>query len=100
MSCVRQLLPVRWCAWSTRRSCARPSTCARRQTPGRHSRFERARDRAEQRGLIQAGNIDEVTYLWLTRPAAGDEEEPDVVLPEEVAQHRLAGLSTQEGTDV
>jgi hypothetical protein len=69
-----------------------------RQT--QRSRFERARDRAEQRGLIQAGNVDEVTYLWLTRPAARDEEEPDVVLPEQVAQHRLAGLPTQEGTDV
>jgi hypothetical protein len=33
-----------------------------------HSRFTRARDRAEQRGLLEAGNIDGVTYLWLTRP--------------------------------
>ena len=33
-----------------------------------HSRFARARDRAESRGLIQAANIDGVTYLWLTRP--------------------------------
>jgi hypothetical protein len=66
-----------------------------RQT--QRSRFERARDRAEQRGLIHAGNIDKVTYLWLTRPAAGNEEEPEV---EEVAQHRLAGLPTQEGTNV
>jgi hypothetical protein len=67
-----------------------------RQT--QRSRFERARDRAEQRGLIQAGNIDEVTYLWLTRPAAGDEEEREVPLPD--AQNCLAGLPTQEGTDV
>ena len=33
-----------------------------------HNRFIRARDRAESRGLIQAGKIDGVTYLWLTRP--------------------------------
>jgi hypothetical protein len=37
-----------------------------RQT--QYNRFTRARDRAEQRGLIQAGNIDGVTFLWLTRP--------------------------------
>jgi hypothetical protein len=34
-----------------------------------YSRFCRARDRAEQLGLIQAGNIDGVTHLWLTRPS-------------------------------
>jgi hypothetical protein len=33
-----------------------------------HSRFTRARDRAEQKGLIGAVNIDGVTYLWLPRP--------------------------------
>jgi hypothetical protein len=49
-------------------------------TPGdprqtQHSRFQRARDRAEQRGLISAGNIDDVTYLWLTRPDPQEEEE-------------------------
>jgi hypothetical protein len=38
-----------------------------------HNRFIRARDRAEHRGLIQAGNIDGVTYLWLTRPDPEDE---------------------------
>jgi hypothetical protein len=32
------------------------------------SRFARARDRAEQKGLIGAVNIDGVTYLWLPRP--------------------------------
>jgi hypothetical protein len=37
------------------------------------SRFQRARDRAEQLGLLQAGNVDDVTYLWLIRPA-GDED--------------------------
>jgi hypothetical protein len=33
-----------------------------------HSRFTRARNRAELRGLIEIGNIDGVTFLWLTRP--------------------------------
>ena len=33
----------------------------------RHTRFKRARDRAEQNGLISVGNIGKVTYLWLTR---------------------------------
>ena len=37
-----------------------------RQT--RYERFKAARDRAEQLGLLQAGNIDGATYLWLTRP--------------------------------
>jgi hypothetical protein len=49
-------------------------------TPGdprqtQHSRYIRARDRAEQKGLIEAGNIDGVTYLWLTRPGVDEEEE-------------------------
>ena len=33
-----------------------------------HNRYNRARDRAEQRGLISAGNVGGITYLWLTRP--------------------------------
>ena len=37
-----------------------------------HSRFTRARDHAEWQGLIQAGNIDGITYLWLTRPEADE----------------------------
>jgi AAA domain-containing protein len=37
------------------------------------SRYTRARDRAEQLGLIRAGNIDSVTYLWLTQPEPEDE---------------------------
>jgi hypothetical protein len=41
-----------------------------------HSRYCRARDRAEQLGLICAGNIDGVTYLWLTRPETEDEGGP------------------------
>jgi hypothetical protein len=45
-----------------------------RQT--RYERFKAARDRAEQLGLICAGNVDGVTYLWLTRPETEDEEEP------------------------
>jgi hypothetical protein len=50
-------------------------------TPGdprqtQHSRFTRARDRAEVLGLIGIGNIDGVTYLWLTRSEPEDEEEP------------------------
>jgi len=41
-------------------------------TPGNprqtlHNRYSRARDRAEQRGLISAGNVGGITYLWLTR---------------------------------
>jgi hypothetical protein len=33
-----------------------------------NNRYSRARDRAEQRGLISAGNVGGITYLWLTRP--------------------------------
>jgi len=40
------------------------------------SRFTSARDRAEWLGLIQAGNINGVTNLWLTRPHAPDEDAP------------------------
>jgi hypothetical protein len=48
-------------------------------TPGdprqtQYNRYTRARDRAEQRGLISAGNVDDVTYLWLTRPDPEDGE--------------------------
>jgi hypothetical protein len=49
-------------------------------TPGdprqtQYNRFTRARDRAEQKGLIGATNIDGVTYLWLSRsdPETNDE---------------------------
>jgi hypothetical protein len=49
------------------------------QTPqdtrqARYERFKVARDRAEQLGLLQAGNIDDITYLWLTRPDPEDGE--------------------------
>ena len=37
-----------------------------------HSRFTRARDRAELLGLIGAGNVGDITYLWLTRPDPGE----------------------------
>jgi len=48
-------------------------------TPGdprqtQYNRYTRARDRAEQRGLISAGNVDDVTYLWLIRPDPEDGE--------------------------
>jgi AAA domain len=39
-----------------------------------HSRYTRARDRAEQLGLICAGNVGDVTYLWLTRPETEQDE--------------------------
>src|SRR5215471_9001059 len=39
-----------------------------------HNRYSRARDRAEQRGLISAGNVGGITYLWLTRPDPEDIE--------------------------
>jgi hypothetical protein len=49
-------------------------------TPGdprqtQYNRYTRARDRAEQLGLIAAGNIDGITYLWLTRPEAEQDED-------------------------
>jgi hypothetical protein len=43
-----------------------------RQT--QHNRFTRARDRAEQKGLISAVNIDSVTYLWLPRQDPDEED--------------------------
>jgi hypothetical protein len=48
-------------------------------TPGdprqtQHDRFKRARDRSEQLGLIRAGNVEDVTHLWLTHPKAEDED--------------------------
>jgi len=33
----------------------------------RYERFKAARDRAEQLGLIAAGNLDGITYLWVPR---------------------------------
>jgi hypothetical protein len=48
-----------------------------------HSRFTRARDRAEHGGLIRATNINGATFLWLARPdpPQGSEEfdEPDTL---------------------
>jgi hypothetical protein len=49
-------------------------------TPGdprqtQYNRYTRARDRAEQLGLICAGNIDGITYLWLTRPETEQDED-------------------------
>ena len=32
-------------------------------------------DRAELRGLIEIGNIDGVTFLWLTRPETEQDED-------------------------
>jgi hypothetical protein len=40
-----------------------------------HNQFTRARARAELAGLLAAGNIGEVTYLWLVRPEPVDEGE-------------------------
>jgi hypothetical protein len=34
----------------------------------RYIQFKRARDRAEQNGLIGVGNVGNATYLWLARP--------------------------------
>jgi hypothetical protein len=39
------------------------------------SRFNSARDRAEYLGLIGIGNIDDVTFLWLTRPETEQDED-------------------------
>src|SRR5262249_9599915 len=39
------------------------------------SRFNSARDRAEWLRLIQAGNIEGITYLWLTRAKADEDSE-------------------------
>jgi AAA domain len=40
-----------------------------------YSRYTRARDRAEQLGLICAANIGDITYLWLTRPETEQDED-------------------------
>ena len=47
----------------------------KQQRQVRHTQFKRARDRAEQNGLISVGNVGKVTYLWLTRP--GQEKDDD-----------------------
>ena len=44
-----------------------------RQT--QRSRFDRARDHAEWLELVQAGKVDGITYLWLTRPKAEEDED-------------------------
>jgi len=41
----------------------------------RYAQFKRALDWAEQEQLIAIGEIDEVTYIWLTRPDPEDTEE-------------------------
>jgi hypothetical protein len=41
----------------------------------RYAQFKRALDWAEQEQLISIGEIDEVTYIWLTRPDPEDTEE-------------------------
>ena len=43
----------------------------------RYERFKAARDRAEHLGLLRAGNVEEITYLWLTRPQPADETEEE-----------------------
>ena len=43
----------------------------------RYERFKAARDRAEHLGLLRAGNVEEITYLWLTRPEPADETEEE-----------------------
>jgi hypothetical protein len=47
----------------------------KQQRQVRHTQFKRARDRAEQNGLISVGNIGKVTYLWLTRPDPEKDDE-------------------------
>ena len=51
-------------------------------TPEQKGRFRRqkflaALDWAEQQQLIGAGEVNEVSYLWLARPNTDQEEEPD-----------------------
>ena len=41
----------------------------------RRQKFRRALDWAEDQQLIGAGEVDEVSYLWLARPKTEDEEE-------------------------
>ena len=43
----------------------------------RRQRFLAALDWAEQEQLIGAGEVNEVSYLWLARPNTDQEEEPD-----------------------
>jgi len=43
----------------------------------RRQKFLAALEWAEQNQLIGAGEIDEVSYLWLARPKAEDEEDQD-----------------------
>ena len=47
----------------------------KQQRQVRHTQFKRARDRAEQNGLIGVGNTGKVTYLWLTRPGREKDDE-------------------------
>jgi hypothetical protein len=51
-------------------------------TPEQRGRFRRQRflaalDWAEQQQLIGAGEVNEVSYLWLARPEPEDDQEPD-----------------------
>jgi hypothetical protein len=41
----------------------------------RYAQFKRALDWAEQERLLAAGEIGDVTYLWLTRPDPEDAKE-------------------------
>jgi hypothetical protein len=43
----------------------------------RRQKFLAALDWAEQQQLIGAGEVNEVSYLWLARPNTDQEEEPD-----------------------
>ena len=43
----------------------------------RRQKFFRALEWAEDQELIGAGEVDGITYLWLTRPEPKPEEEPD-----------------------
>ena len=43
----------------------------------RRQKFFRALEWAEDQQLIGVGEVDGITYLWLTRPEPKPEEEPD-----------------------
>jgi len=43
----------------------------------RRQKFLAALDWAEQQQLIGAGEVNEVSYLWLARPNTDEEEDPD-----------------------